>query len=97
MFERKPFVLFTEDAIKLFVPPASGVYAIYGASGIIYIGESNDMERRLLEHVNEPGTCIHLNSPTDCTWELVANNQRRIARQDALILLLNPPCNKKLG
>ncbi|MGD1072927.1 MAG: GIY-YIG nuclease family protein [Bryobacteraceae bacterium] len=96
-FERKTWCSFTEEGIKKYVSSGSGVYGIYGPNGLLYVGESNNMERRLLEHLNESGTCIKRGSPTDCTWEEVANNQRRVARQDVLILALAPSCNKKLG
>jgi len=96
-FERKTHVGFNEKDIRSMVPTGSGVYGIYGSTGLLYIGETNNIERRLLEHLNESGTCIKRGNTTDCTWEEVPNDQRRVFRQDALILALTPSCNKKLG
>ena len=74
-------------------PNASGVYAIWRTNATIYVGESNDLARRLLEHRNAQGTCINNANPTRCGFELVGANQR-VARQNDLIGELNPICNQ---
>lgn len=87
---------FTETDINRYVPAVSGVYGIYGRNGLLYVGETNDMERRLLEHLSEPGTCIQRLGPTSCGWEEVASSGR-VSRQNELILQLKPACNQRLG
>jgi len=37
---------------------AAGVYEFGNANGITYIGSSNDLKRRLKEHLAETNTCI---------------------------------------
>jgi GIY-YIG catalytic domain len=87
---------FTSAAISNSAPASSGVYAIWNKSGWIYFGESNDIQRRLLEHLNETGTCIKNHAPTSCGYEMWPANQR-VARQNQLILELGSACNQKIG
>ncbi len=85
---------FTENAILTNAPNNSGVYAIWGtqgSNGTVYIGESNDVQRRLLEHRRATGTCIAGYAPTTCGVELVPSNQR-MRRQNELIAELHPYC-----
>ena len=89
--------IFTEASIRMSAPAASGVYVIYDAQGkYIYFGESNDVQRRLLEHLNDAGTCIKRNGPANFAFEVVAANLR-VSRQDALIRAYPTPCNARLG
>ncbi len=92
---------FSYDAQSILAnaPNASGVYAIWGTgdtSATVYVGESNDVARRLLEHRNDQGTCINNANPTTWGVELVDSNQR-VARQNTLIGELKPSCNQMLG
>jgi predicted GIY-YIG superfamily endonuclease len=87
---------FNADTIKNMVPASSGVYGLFNNKGWVYVGESKDIERRLLEHLNTSGTCISRANPTHCIWELSAEHTR-VQRQNALILELGPPCNQMLG
>jgi predicted GIY-YIG superfamily endonuclease len=82
--------------IKRVAPTGSGVYVLSNAEKWIYVGETNSIERRLLEHLNETNTCIKRANPTLFTWEECAARDRA-SRQDQLILELNPRCNQKLG
>ena len=86
---------FTREGILLSAPNASGVYALYNA-GWVYFGESNDIQRRLLEHLDEAGSAILRNAPTGFCFELVGA-QQRVARQNALIALYPTPCNQRMG
>ena len=40
------------------VPHASGVYALYTAQKWVYVGESDDIQQRLVEHVTTADTYI---------------------------------------
>ena len=92
-----------ERVVKALVPAVSGVYGIYVAHGSktdwVYIGEAQDIQNRLLEHLQMKGPedqCITSHKPTGFTFDAV-DEKRRVVRQDELILELRPACNKKLG
>jgi len=53
----------SESSIKPNAPQSSGVYAIHSAVWI-YIGESNDIQRKLLEHWDGDNACITRAIPT---------------------------------
>ena len=49
---------FNAYGIALSAPAASAVYAICGAQGTyLYFGESNNIQCRLTEHLNDPHDC----------------------------------------
>lgn len=87
---------FTRASITASVPMSSGVYAIWRQGEWIYVGESQDLYRRLLEHVDGDNACITGRAPTMCGYELCPSDQR-MQRQNALILELRPTCNQRLG
>ena len=87
---------YTAPAIAMNAPNKSGVYIIWRTDETIYVGESDDLARRLLEHQKAQGTCINNETPTTCGFELVAANTR-VSRQNKLIAELNPICNQMLG
>lgn len=86
---------FDAQTVTRVAPSQSGVYGIYNQYWQ-YVGETNDIARRLLEHLNETGTPLARSGATRFTFELCAANAR-IQRQNALILELRPSCNQKLG
>jgi len=47
--------LFTRDTIVRNAPACSGLYALFTSDAWVYIGESDDMQRSLLEHFSESG------------------------------------------
>ena len=80
------------------VPHASGVYALYTAQKWVYVGESDDIQRRLVEHVTTADTYITRQQPTGFMFELVIGDEaRRRARLNQLIVALNPVCNQIMG
>ncbi len=85
----------TEAAIKANAPNLSGVYAIYNDRWL-YIGESNDLKRRLLEHFNGDNLRITRANPTGFTFEL-CDQFVRMRRQAQLIAQLVPVCNQQAG
>jgi excinuclease UvrABC nuclease subunit len=87
---------FTEPSIRASAPNSSGVYAIFNQTEWIYIGESNDVQRKLLEHLRETGSCINQHSPTGFVIESLGAGVR-VVHQDALILEYRPLCNARLG
>ena len=91
-----PSFSFTRESILANAPAASGVYAIYNPRVWIYVGETGDLKARLLEHLNGDNPCITRHAPTGFQLELCPA-QQRLARQNAVILRLNPVCNRSLG
>ena len=77
-------------------PSLSGVYVLYTQQQWIYVGESGDIQTRLLQHLNGDNACITRNGPTGFQFELVDANQR-VARQNQWIAALNPVCNQRMG
>lgn len=77
-------------------PSSSGVYLIWNSNRWIYVGESNDIQRRLLEHFDDKASCIARQAPGAFGFELV-NAGARVGRQNALIGQLRPACNQMLG
>jgi hypothetical protein len=77
----------------LSAPHASGVYALYNPQGWVYVGEGDDIQRRLAQHLGEHGTCIKEQGPTAFQFQLVPAAQR-VAVQNQLIAQLVPACNE---
>lgn len=59
--ERYPYA---EDDVRAHAPNSGGVYRLINQDGekyyVFYVGQSDDLERRLLEHLSsgEPNACI---------------------------------------
>ena len=88
---------FTKDGILANTPNASGVYALWTGETWVYIGESNDILRRLLDLSGSPRPCIAKYMRLVFGYELVSTEAQRVARQDQLIRELVPACNQPLG
>ena len=80
-----------EASVKASAPAQSGVYALYTSQKWVYIGESQDIRNRLLEHLRDDRIMRH--GPTSFSYELHPASSR-VARQDALIAELNPSANR---
>jgi len=83
----------SESSIKANAPQSSGVYAIYGAVWI-YIGESTDVQSRLLEHWKGDKACITRADPTGFVFE-VCDLAERVRRRTALVAQFRPLCNQR--
>jgi len=88
--------IFNQQGITQNVPPSSGVYALYNDLLWVYIGESNDIQRRLRDHLQNPEMCVRATAPTAFLFELSPEAQR-VARQQVLIARLGPVCNQGIG
>lgn len=86
---------FTEHGI-LYAPNASGVYALYNQQEWIYVGQSNDIQRRLREHLAEWGTCIKERGANSFQFELV-DAAYLGQRENAWMAALRPTCNQMWG
>ncbi len=86
---------FSRAGITSIAQGQRGVYGIFGNNKWIYIGKADDMRERLLQHLNDKTSDIHLNHPTH--W--VANVYKKDPTQEEKDLLLEfkPICNKRIG
>ena len=73
-------------------PGVPGVYALWNRDVWVYVGETDDIRKRLLEHVSGSNECIASGHPTAFGFELINDPVERIARQAALIRDLMPIC-----
>lgn len=88
---------FDQATITSHAPRSSGVYAVYVVGqNYVYVGESGDVQARLLHHLGDPTHCIHRYAPLGFTFELLAAEQR-LARLNELIATLRPSCNQEMG
>jgi excinuclease UvrABC nuclease subunit len=85
---------FTAASIRKNAPDASGVYGLSNAREWLFVGECNNIRLHLLEHLNETGTVLKAQHPTGFKFEL-CSPEERIARQDRLVLELEPRCNRR--
>jgi hypothetical protein len=94
-FENQPARSFTAASIQKGAPAASGVYGISSAREWIFVGETDNILASLLDHLQESGTMLHGRRPTGFTYELCPYHSR-LARQDRLVVELEPVCNRRL-
>lgn len=73
-------------------PGVPGVYALWNRDVWVYVGETDNIQQRLLEHVSGENECIVSGHPTAFGFELIDDPVERIARQAALIQDLLPIC-----
>lgn len=55
--------VFTPRAVFDKAPKASGVYTIFTSRRWVYVGESDDIQRSLFNHLNQPGSCLQTIRP----------------------------------
>lgn len=72
-----------------------GVYGITNAQQqMIYIGQTDNLQRRMTEHANDKTHCMHRYGPTYTFAEVIQDPDARSAREAQLIAEYNPPCNQ---
>jgi hypothetical protein len=83
---------FDRESIVLNAPDAFGVYGLFNALWI-YIGETDNIRARLLEHLDgdDHDPCIAHHQPTGFAFELISSANRR-RRQKQLVKDLLPIC-----
>ncbi len=91
---------YNRQTISASVPARSGVYALCNAQQWIYVGETGDIQARLIQHLNGDNACITRSAPTVFQFDLVDANQR-VAVQDRWIAQLGTMtpagCNQRFG
>jgi hypothetical protein len=72
-------------------PAASGVYTLYTSQQWIYVGESDDIRKSLLRHLNEVDACMSRRGALSFSFEVAPANERA-ARHRTLVAALSPVC-----
>jgi predicted GIY-YIG superfamily endonuclease len=71
------------------------VYLIYDRQmNLIYIGQTNDLGRRMNEHRGDTSHLMHRHVPTYVAIEFIMDEASRCARERQLITQYAPPCNR---
>lgn len=89
--------LYTEEQVNKVAPKSAGVYLLED-SGVFYVGQSDSLERRLLEHLSssEQDACIkrHVRDYT-CyfSYITISSQSERDSVEQSLISKYNPSCN----
>jgi hypothetical protein len=84
---------FTSTSIQTYAPVASGVYGISNASEWIYIGETDNIQAALMDHLQYLYTSLMQREPTGFVFE-ICEGARRSARQGRLVHEYEPSCNE---
>lgn len=71
-------------------PVGAGVYAVYSGKRWVYFGESEDIQRRLLDHLLDRSHCMHQFPDLQFSVELSPN---RVDRLHELLRQYRTPCN----
>jgi len=83
-------------AVKMYAPNASGVYGISNAQEWIYIGETDNIQGALLDHLGQSGTPMMKREPTGFVFE-ICDEASRWVRLDRLVSEYTPCCNQSLS
>ena len=87
---------FTLQGVQTYAHVASGVYGISSAREWIYIGETDNIQGALLDHLQDSNSSIMKRQPTGFVFE-VCGGTGRSARQDRLVFEYEPICNRLLS
>ena len=86
--------LFTRAGTESNAIGQRGCYGLFRPGLWVYVGKSNDIRARLLEHLAETGTLIKSLKPTHFVAMVTANGD---AQETALIIELRPAANQRIG
>lgn len=78
----------------MYAPVAPGVYGISNSKEWIYIGETDNIQTALLEHMAGTQIPVMKHNPTGFVFELCEGTQRT-GRQGRLVQEYGPSCNKQ--
>lgn len=95
-FERIFPRTFSAASIGQHAPAASGVYGLTNAAGWIFIGETDNIQAALMEHLQAgPGGTVP-QVPSGFVFE-ECDASKRYGRQDRLVLEYGPAGNRNLA
>ena len=84
----------TAEGIQTYAPVTSGVYGISNAREWIYIGETNNIQGALLDHIRDRKAELMTRQPKGFVFEL-CDGERRLTRQSRLVEEYEPACNRR--
>jgi len=85
---------FSASSVREHAPTASGVYGISNAREWIYIGETDNIQESLYEHLREFDASLPAKRPTGFVFE-VCDRAKRPSRQGRLIFEYQPARNRQ--
>jgi hypothetical protein len=92
-FENQLTLAFSAMSVRKNAPPLSGVYGLSSAREWIYVGQTDNIQGELMQHLAETATARQDPHPTGFTFELCPP-ETRVARQDRLVRELEPVRNR---
>lgn len=88
---------YTESQVRRVAPISGGVYRLWSKGSCFYVGQSDNLERRLLEHLQpgEPDACIRRHLRSACLFDFCREDSahRRDEIERSGIERLAPECN----
>jgi len=84
------------EAVKKYAPSESGVYGVSNAQEWVYIGETDNIQGALLDHLALSHTPLMDRQPTGFVFE-VCDPATRWPRLDRLVSEYAPYCNQGLA
>lgn len=75
---------FTDNAVRQFAPPVSGLYGLSNARNWLFIGETDNIRESLLGHLRQPDAALSLAPPTGFVFE-ACERAARAARHQRLV------------
>lgn len=94
-FERTLPRSFNPSSVRNFAPAASGVYGLSNAREWIFIGESDNIQAALFEHLSNLDSEVMRLGPKGFVLE-TCERTRRLARQERLIAEYRPLYNQRV-
>jgi predicted GIY-YIG superfamily endonuclease len=82
-------------AVQMYAPRTSGVYGISNAEEWVYIGETDDIQGALMDHLSQSDSAAMKRQPTGFVFE-VCDAASRASRQSRLVSEYEPCCNHSL-
>ncbi len=83
----------TANGVQRYAPVVPGIYGMSNGREWVYIGQSENIQRALLEHLRVLDSAVLKWEPTGFVFEACTGEQRQI-RQNSLILEHAPICNR---
>jgi hypothetical protein len=83
---------FTPNGVRTYAVAAAGVYGLSNAREWIYVGQSDNIQNALLEHLRTLDSAVLRWAPSGFVFETCVGEARRL-RQDCLVLEYAPICN----
>jgi hypothetical protein len=92
MIYHRQWFPFDVKTVQEYVPPSSGVYALFSHQECVYVGASPALKAELIRLVQgDRKPCLTQHPPDEFQFEVVLGDERN-ARRAELIDELNPTC-----